>query len=63
MDVMGPLHRFDDYQQKRNWLAVPVAVVAAVAAPARGVIVALPIAPPAHTLSCATFRREPGASP
>src|ERR1700743_1639801 len=26
MDVMGPLHRFDDYQQKRNWLALPGAV-------------------------------------
>src|SRR6201995_4937280 len=27
MDVMGPLHRFDDYQQKRKWLALPVAVI------------------------------------
>ncbi|HEY1567126.1 MAG TPA: YihY/virulence factor BrkB family protein [Solirubrobacteraceae bacterium] len=27
MDVMGPLHRFDDYQQNRKWLALPVAVV------------------------------------
>ena len=27
MDLMGPVHRFDDYQQKRKWLALPVAVV------------------------------------
>src|ERR1700761_2548146 len=27
MDFMGPAHRFDDYQQKRKWLALPVAVV------------------------------------
>jgi len=24
---MGPLHRFDDYQQDRRWLAVPMAVI------------------------------------
>src|ERR1700753_2195284 len=27
MDVMGPLHRFDDYQQKRKWLALPGGVI------------------------------------
>jgi membrane protein len=27
MDFLGPVHRFDDYQQRRRWLALPVAVV------------------------------------
>ena len=27
MDVMGPVRRFDAYQQKRKWLALPMAVV------------------------------------
>lgn len=27
MDFMGPAHRFDGYQQKRKWLALPVAVI------------------------------------
>jgi membrane protein len=27
MDLMGPVRRFDAYQQSRRWLAVPVAVV------------------------------------
>lgn len=27
MDLLGPVHRFDASQQKRRWLAVPVAVV------------------------------------
>jgi membrane protein len=27
MDLLGPLHRFDDYQQRRKGLAVPVAVI------------------------------------
>ena len=27
MDVTGPLHRFDDYQQRHKWLALPLAVV------------------------------------
>src|ERR1700744_3881446 len=27
MDFMGPAHRFDNYQQKRTWLALPVAVI------------------------------------
>ena len=27
MDLLGPVHRFDDYQQRRRWLALPMAVV------------------------------------
>jgi hypothetical protein len=27
MDFLGPVHRFDDYQQKSKWLALPMAVV------------------------------------
>ncbi len=27
MDFMGPAHRFDSYQQKHTWLALPVAVI------------------------------------
>ena len=27
MDLLGPVHRFDDYQQKSKWLALPMAVV------------------------------------
>jgi membrane protein len=27
MDLLGPVHRFDDFQQSRRWLALPIAVI------------------------------------
>jgi membrane protein len=27
MDLQGPVHRFDDFQQTRRWLALPIAVI------------------------------------